>query len=247
MTPDFRLGALLDFANTSLDLDFSTFEEGGETDGIETEIERRPVLYTAPRVVDFENAMDFCRAVKLEPGARYFSFISGDFIFGDILEGFAEVGYDIRRLTIQTLSISADNVDSLVNLLNTCQQLETVRLVLSTYFFAHEGHPGGIVPYVYREVEPLVDEFDVAFAMIHTKVISFECADGLKVVIDGSANLRSSKSVEQIRVECDGELYDHVEGFADKLFAAYSVINRGRNRPDNTRGGARKLWEAIHE
>lgn len=246
MKTDFRLDAAFGFEKMPADLDFSSFCDGGEDDGIVTEVARRPILYDSTvRAVDFDNALDFCDAVKLERGARSFAFVGGDFIFGDIFEGWAALGVRFKSLTIQTLSISAENVDSLVNLTMMCPEIERIRLVLSTYFWAHEHYPGGIVPYMYRELEDAVPEFDVAFAMVHTKVASFETVDGLRVVADGSANMRSSKSIEQVRVECDDGLYKFVEDFADKLFAAYSVINDGRVKPDNTRGGQRKLWEMI--
>lgn len=247
METSFALNAGFEFGKQATELDFSHFGSAGTSDGIMTEIARRPVLYDdSVKTADFDVALDFCEAVELKPGARAFAFVSGDFVFGDILEGFATLGTRIESVTIQTLSISAENVDSLVNLTMLCPDIRRIRMVLSTYFWAHEHHPGGIIPYCYAELEPRVPEFDVAFAMIHTKVASFETEDGVKVVIDGSANLRSSKSIEQVRVECDEGLYGFVEDFSDRLFSAYSVINSGRSRPDNTRGGQRKLWEMIN-
>lgn len=246
MTLDFRLSNPLGFDVTPFDLDFSSFTDGGEDDGIVTEVARRPVIYDSSlNPVDFDNALDFCSAVELGPGQRSFAFVGGDFVFGDIFEAWASLGVKFRSLTIQTLSISAENVDSLANLVGLCPELERLRIVMSTYFWAHEHMPGKIIPYMYQELEPIVPEFDAAFAMVHTKVATFETVDGLHVVCDGSANLRSSKSIEQVRVECDDGLYKFAETFADKLFAAYSVINEGRRRPDNTRGGQRKLWEMI--
>lgn len=82
----------------------------------------------------------------------------------------------------------------------------------------------------YEHARDFVDglDLDVAFASIHTKIVSVETLAGRHVVTDGSANLRSSRNVEQVRVECDDGLYAFVEGFADRVFAAYSD---GQPRP----------------
>lgn len=248
MQLDFRLDTAFFAGKTAKTLDFSSLVPGGTDDGIVTEIARRPIVYDNPlATVDYDNALDFCRAVELRPHLRHFAFVSGDFIFGDIFEAWAHLGVGFRSLTIQTLSISAENIDSLVNLATLSPTLRRVRIALSTYFWAHEHSPGGLVPYMYQELEPVVDEFDAAYAMLHTKVASFETTDGLRVVCDGSANLRSSKSFEQVRVECDDGLYGFVEEVADKLFDAYSVINDDKKRPDNTQGGQRRMWEMMHE
>lgn len=56
---------------------------------------------------------------------------------------------------------------------------------------------------------------------------------------------RSSRKIEQFRVECDADLFDFVEGFADRIFDAYSVVNRDAPRPKSVRGG--RLWTAVTE
>lgn len=66
---------------------------------------------------------------------------------------------------------------------------------------------------------------------------------GGKLVIDGSANLRSSRNIEQLRIECDAALFDYIEGFTDKIFTSYSVVNRDNPYPKPIRGG--RLWGAI--
>ena len=56
---------------------------------------------------------------------------------------------------------------------------------------------------------------------------------------------RSSRNIEQFRVECDAGLFDFVEGFADRIFDAYSVVNRNVPNPKSVRGG--RLWSAVTE
>ena len=99
------------------------------------------------------------------------------------------------------------------------------------------------MPYLYEALDVDGLDFDVAFASIHTKIVSVETLAGRHLVMDGSANLRSSRNIEQLRIECDERLYEYIERFADKVFAAYSVVNHGEPYPKPVRGN--RLWGAI--
>lgn len=81
----------------------------------------------------FENAEAFARQIDLSPGARTFAWVSGNFIFGDVIEALVtarRVG--IRRLYICSLSISQENIDSLKNvMLLMGDELERLVLVFS--------------------------------------------------------------------------------------------------------------------
>ena len=61
--------------------------------------------------------------------------------------------------------------------------------------------------------------------------------------MDGSANLRSSRNIEQFRIECDEGLYRFVEDFTDKVFRAYSVVNKDRKRPKGVR--SHEMWDML--
>ncbi len=151
-----------------------------------------------------------------------------------------------RLMTVQTLSMSEENVDSLRNVVDMMGgRLERLRIVLSVYFWGHEHRPGQLVPYLYERLDVPGLYLDVAFASIHTKILSMRAIGGNKLVMDGSANLRSSRNIEQLRVECDEGLYDYVEGFADRVFAAYSVLNSDQPYPKPVRGN--RLWGAIND
>ena len=183
--------------------------------------------------------------LELREGYRAFAFVSGNFVFGDVLEAMVERRKAApRSMTVQTLSMSEENIDSLRNVVDMMGgRLERLRIVLSVYFWGHEHRPGQLVPYLYERLDVPGLELDVAFASIHTKIVTMETLSGHHLVMDGSANLRSSRNVEQVRVECDDGLYAFVEGFADRVFAAYSTINRDQPYPRPVRGG--RLWGAI--
>ena len=185
--------------------------------------------------------------VALAPGARQFVIVSGNFVFGDVLEALTvgEGRLYPRRVSIQTLSMSRENVDSLRNVVEACPLMESLRIVLSDYFFAHERRRDGLVPYLCDVLDTDAVDFDVAFASLHTKIVSIETLGGNFVVMDGSANLRSSRNIEQFRIECDEGLYRFVEDFTDRVFRAYSVVNKDRKRPKGVR--SHEMWDMLAE
>ncbi|MCI6843818.1 MAG: hypothetical protein MR874_03540 [Coriobacteriaceae bacterium] len=244
---DFSVPAL-DFGGVAADLDFSLSDvtRGGESDGLETCRYDRPRVYdNVLGEVSYEHACDFVDGLDLSEGARSFAFVSGNFVFGDALEAMVERRKVAPRLmTVQTLSMSEENIDSLRNVVDMMDgRLERLRVILSVYFWGHEHRPGQLVPYLYEALDVPGLDLDVAFASIHTKIVSVETLAGHHLVMDGSANLRSSRNIEQLRVECDDGLYECVERFADRVFAAYSTINRDEPYPRPVRGN--RLWGAI--
>lgn len=241
--PSFDFGGVDD-----LDFKLSDVERGGESDGLETCRYERPRVYdNVLGKVSYDHACDFADDFDLKPGYRAFAFVSGNFVFGDVLEALVERRkLAPKSVTIQTLSLSEENIDSLSNVVDMMEgRLERLRIILSVYFWGHEHHPGQLVPYLYEALDVDGLDFDVAFASIHTKIVSVETMRGNHVVMDGSANLRSSRNIEQLRIECDDDLYAYVEGFSDRVFEAYSVLNKDEPRPKPVRGN--RLWGAIND
>lgn len=244
---DFALPSF-DFGGVGDDLDFSLSDvrRGGKSDGIETCRYDRPRIYdNVLGCVEYEHAQDFVDDIELRDGYRAFAFVSGNFVFGDVLEAMVDQHKAApRSMTIQTLSMSEENIDSLRNVVELMDgRLERLRIILSVYFWGHEHRPGQLVPYLYEALDVDGLDFDVAFASIHTKIVSVETLAGHHLVMDGSANLRSLRNIEQLRIECDDALYEYVERFADKVFAAYSVVNHDQPYPKPVRGN--RLWGAI--
>lgn len=224
------------------DLDFSLdgFDVVGEGDGIRTQHISKP-KYCIPQKVTYEHARDFARDLTLEKGMSCFAFVSGNFIFGDFIEALVELGkMRVRSMTIQTLSMSQDNIDSIVNIIDMCGT-ERVTVVLSDYWFSHER--GGLVPYLHRELVEAGVEARIAYASCHTKIFNIETWSGNKLTVHGSANLRSSRNIEQLQIDQCDELYDFVEDFTQRIVDKYSVLNEGAKRPKSLRG--EKLWQAV--
>lgn len=231
-----------DSDDDGLDFDPADFSWGGRSDGIDSTRYMRPRVYdSVGKKCSYERAEDFVEGIRLHEGFRMFAFVSGNFIFGDLIEAMVDRGIvEPKRITIQTLSMSQENVDSLANVLDMSPGLESLRIILSDYFYGHERR--SLVPYIYKTLDR--DELlDVAFASVHTKIVTMETTRGNKLVIDGSANLRSSYNVEQLRLECDAGLHDFVESMADRVFAAYQTINHESPRHRSVR--YQDMWDAV--
>jgi hypothetical protein len=136
-------------------------------------------------------------------------------------------------MTISTLSMSQDNIDSLENLIRG-NYVDKLNLIISAYFYSHERN--ALIPYLYKHLD--IDNcFQLAVAGIHTKTCQFKTLGGRYVVIHGSANLRSSGNIEQFTIECNKELYEFYHSIFEDIKKRYKTINK------QIRGEA--LWNCI--
>lgn len=197
--------------------------------------------------VMFENAEAFAEQISLDPGVRTFAWVSGSFIFGDIVEALVtrrHVG--VRRLYIATLSMSQENIDSLKNvMLLMGDDLKKLVLVISGYQYSHEKF--NLVPYMYDELDDGTDRVQIAFGGYHAKIIAIETVLGNTLVIHGSANLRSSNSIEQIMVEQSRELFDFNAGIMDGIAERFGTINHKAERHKLHRLEGQEAWQAALE
>jgi hypothetical protein len=181
-----------------------------------------------------ENAKRLAQEYKIEQNSRFDCFVSGKFIFGDYIEAlFALNKLHTKKMTISTLSMSQENVDSLANLLHW-GLVDELNIVISAYFFAHERNR--LIKYMYKELD-IDNRFQLAVAGVHTKTCHFETDSGLKIVMHGSANLRSSANVEQFTIEEHPQLFDFYEEFFDSIIEQYKTIKK----PIRTT----KLWDVV--
>lgn len=188
------------------------------------------------RAIRYDNAEKMAKEIKIGKNDRYFTFISGNFIFGDFIEAFCvQQNYYIKKMTISTLSMSEENVASLENLLIE-KYVNKLNLIVSDYFFANERHK--IIKSIYDKLD-IDNRFQLAVARSHTKICIFETYCGMKIVIHGSANLRSSDNIEQFDIEENADLFDYIDEFHDKIIEAYKTINK--------KVGGKKLWHQVDQ
>ena len=186
--------------------------------------------YTVPKVarhasdyVLYDNAVKMAKDLRLDFGQRFDAFVSGSFIFGDFIEAFLTTNNACaKRMVISTLSLSQDNVDSLFLLMDK-GYVKQLDLIVSAYFWGNERM--GLIPYIYRQLD-MGDRFQLAVAGIHTKTCHFETLGGRKIVMHGSANLRSSGNIEQFTMEENPELFDFYDQHLSRIVEKYATIRK---------------------
>lgn len=165
---------------------------------------------------------------------RAFAILDGKFIMGDFLEALiVKNDWECEELTISTLSMSQENIDSLANLVNG-GFLKQLNLIVSHFYFANERN--GLMPYLYEHLD-VNDVLQVAVASVHTKIAMIRTVCGKKITIHGSANLRTSSNIEQIVIEHSPGLFDFCSEVHHGIIEAHKTINKPVRRT--------ALWAAV--
>lgn len=188
--------------------------------------------------IKYDNAVKMAKDIGgLNPNERVNCLIAGNFIFGDFVEAFiVENDLSVKNLSISTLSMSQENVDSLENLLSW-GYVDKLNLLVSSYFWGHERWK--LVPYIFEKLD-IDDKFQLAVSANHCKIVLIETNAGDKIVIHGSANLRSSDCIEQITIENDKELFDFHSDFIGVIVDKFKTIDK---EIKGNRG--KKLWQQV--
>lgn len=187
--------------------------------------------------IKYSNAEKLANDVGALPlNFRAFVILDGKFVFGDFIEALiVKNNWECEELTISTLSMSQENVDSLANLING-GFLKSLNIIISHYYFANERHTGGLMPYLYDKLD-VNDVLQVAVASVHTKIAMIRTTCGKKITIHGSANLRTSSNIEQIVIEHSPGLFD----FCAEVH--HSIIEKHKTIAKPVRRNA--LWSAV--
>ena len=168
-------------------------------------------------------------------GDRIYALLSGRFIFGDFIEAFlVHNNLLAREVTISSLSISNENICSLSALIAK-DYIRKLNLLVSDHFYANNRQN---IKYIYDMLD-IADVFDFAVGSAHTKTVLIETESGQKIVIHGSANLKSNDCVEQICIESDPKVYDFFYKYQKGIFKQYSICNK------SARG--LKMWNLLEK
>lgn len=238
---DLNLDLNLDMGDIGFDasLDAAAFDMAIPGD---CELETRHIkpAYHKPvpqRMIREQYANDFAKSLKLERGMRVHAVVSGNFIFSHFIRALL-MEHNIRatRMVISTLSMSQDCIEALRDVcdLGYCDRLD---LIVSAYFYSHERHQ--LIPYLYESLDndQSTAEFQLAVAGTHCKTVLIETEGGSKLVIHGSANLRSSGCLEQFSIEENPDLFDFHMGYSERILETYKTIRKEVRMA--------KLWEAV--
>lgn len=212
--------------NQDFDADFNLDDFSDVEIDMELEFETRyikPPKTKPNKFLKYQNAKKLAQEINELKTHKYNIIVNGSFIFGDFLEAFI-VGYNlkVKELTLSTLSLSIDNVDSLSNLFKG-KFVEKINLITSGYFYSHEKY--NLIPYLLNELD-LDNKFEYAAADSHCKIYMMELLTGEKIVIQGSVNLRSSDNIEQFTIEMDTDLYDFYYEYQSSIIEKYKTIDK---------------------
>lgn len=214
---------LADFDFDGANFDFHSANENlFEDDAI---IENRYIVPPKPSTikVDFAHAEKLAAEVEITAGSRHLFVVTGNFIFGDFIEALImDKIWLVKNLSISSLGISENNIDSFAGMIRL-GYIESIDLILSSYFFIHERY--GMLKYVLKELDK-DDRLQIAIAATHTKIALIETECGKFITIQGSANLRSSSSIETFCIDEGRVTYDFYKKFHDEIIYEYKIINK---------------------
>ena len=146
--PEFYVSDIGLMGDTDVDIEDDTglFDVLGTDDNSNNRYMRPRICHMPSECVRYENAEQLARDLKITTGIRIDTFVSGSFVFGDFIEAFLRINNcKAVNMTICTLSLNQENVDSLY-LLMTKGFIDNLKLLISGYFYTHERR--ALIPYL---------------------------------------------------------------------------------------------------
>lgn len=159
--------------------------------------------------VSYENAVTLARAIEIKKGETVYVNLTGKFIFGDFIGAFIqENNLDVKELTIVSLAGNLPIYGLLIALLDR-GWVEKLNMVLSEYTIAMDKrYTPESIEFLKKAQKKYKGRFELHTGRVHAKLVLIETKHGGKVTMHGSANLRSSQSIEQMIIQENKQLYD---------------------------------------
>jgi len=157
------------------------------------------------------------------PGEEVHWLLPGDFVFGELLPRLAAARGPFPRLTVSTLGMSAANLSAMVKLLDTGAAGRIV-LLASSYWRATDRQA---VPAKLDAAALADSRLTVNYSRIHAKLVLAANDRGDAYVFAGSANLRSSGTIEQLTAWNDPELLAWHQAWMDGLAGGTDPLTGG--------------------
>ncbi len=131
-----------------------------------------------------------------------------------------KMGSPCQVMRIATLSLSRRNVQEMATLIDT-KAAGKIDLLTSDFFRKHDDD-------IFNE---LLQEFKsrgqrVGAARSHCKVVTIALEDGRRFIIEGSANLRTNRNLEQFALTQSPELHGFYDGWINDMVTANEVHER---------------------
>lgn len=159
--------------------------------------------------VHYKKAYDLVKDIKIKKGETVYCLLTGDFVFGDFIGGFIqENNLEVKELTIISLS-GGKHMYEMFEELIIQKWVKKLNLVLSEYYLRTEiTKHSPTVKQLSEYSKKHKNKFNIFYTNTHQKIVLIETVKGGKVTIHGSANLKSSQSLEQLMIQENKELYD---------------------------------------
>lgn len=159
--------------------------------------------------VAYENAETLARDIKIKKGETVYINLTGKFIFGDFIGAFIqENNLKVKELTVVSLAGNIEIYGLLIALIER-GWVDKLNMVLSEYTIAMDKkHSPEAVNFLKDALIKYKGRFELHTGRVHAKLVLIETELGGKCTMHGSANLRSSQSIEQLIIQENAELYD---------------------------------------
>lgn len=173
--------------------------------------------------IKFLNAQELVKKIDLQKEEGIFAIVDGSFVFGDFILAFLHYhNIKAERIDISTLSLNMHNIVGIETFMKK-GYIQNINLLLGYYFFAHERQK--LVKEIYKSFD-FENRFQLAVCRNHMKSVTILTDKGNKIVMHGSANLRSSDNLEQFSLSFDSGTYDFITDFNDKIIKEFKTIKK---------------------
>ncbi len=141
-----------------------------------------------------------------------------------------KIGIVCNHLRIATLSFNDRNTSEMANLLQT-GKVQSITLLCSVFFRDHNQRE---FANAVKSAADFPERWRLAATRSHCKVI---CCDfgNQKLILDGSANLRTNSNWEQLAVIMDDDLHDWHSRWIDERVNHAAAVEKEKER-EKTRG-----------
>lgn len=161
---------------------------------------------TESRCIDAREAQDMAAAIGTlpQPGEALHMIIGGQHSQWHLIPAVLQLANPatIVEATIATLTYSKQNYIDLCHLIDA-RKIQKLTVVCSHYFSKTS-------PHIYDPSKILFDERGVILLSprSHAKLVLLKLSDGRAITAEGSANLRSAVTVEQVTLYADTAVYE---------------------------------------
>lgn len=173
--------------------------------------------------IKFANAQELAEKIDLKKEESVFAIVDGSFVFGEFILAFlAHHNIKAVRMDVSTLSLSMQNIAGFQHFMKQ-GYIDNINFLIGYYFYAHERK--GLIKEMYKELD-FDNKMQLAVCRNHMKCVTILTDRGNKIVMHGSANLRSSDNLEQFHLSFAPETYDFITEFNDKILEEFKTIQK---------------------